>query len=170
MKRSTTFTLLVAGVLAVAACSPAAAAPNWTYTPPQSGDAPASADTGSGSTLGTVDAPREIDVMMSNFAFEPASLDVKVGETIRFVITNPTTIPHEFVLGDAAEQEHHAMEMAGGMSDEHDMAAEPNELEVKPGETGELVWTFDEAGEQLMGCHVAGHWESGMVGQINVGS
>lgn len=118
---------------------------------------------------GTVDAPRAIKVTMDNFSFEPAAVTVGAGETIRFIVSNPTTIPHEFVLGDAEEQEHHHMEMAEGMSDDH-MMDEPNELELEAGETGELVWTFDEAGEQMMGCHIEGHWEAGMLGNISVGS
>ncbi|MEO5918651.1 MAG: multicopper oxidase domain-containing protein, partial [Candidatus Limnocylindrales bacterium] len=77
--------------------------------------------------------------------------------------------------GDAAEQEHHALDMAAGM-DTHAMEtmapgmpmAEPNELEVGPGETAELAWTFDEAGEQFMACHIAGHLEAGMQSAIEV--
>jgi len=176
-------------VLALAACSPAAAQPSWTFGPgatPPPTEAPAAEAVAAEPTpepatptpapteppLGTEEAPREIDVTMGNFLFDPASVTVHQGETIRFVVSNPTTITHELVLGDAEEQEHHAEEMAEMQemaSDGHDhMAAEPNELEVEAGTTGAIVWTFDTAGEFLMGCHVPGHWEAGMKGAIEV--
>jgi uncharacterized cupredoxin-like copper-binding protein len=176
----------VAVVLTLAACAPAAAKPNWTYTPvgeagsgatplpatpPPATPPPATPPpaTVTDAVLGTEAAPREIDLTMDNFLFDPGSITVHQGETIRFVVTNPTTIRHELVLGDAEEQEHHAMEM-DEMSSEGSghMMAEPNELEVEAGTSGELVWTFDAAGEFLMGCHVAGHWEAGMRGAIEV--
>jgi len=180
MKRPFLISLGVAAALALAACSSGGgASPTWTF-PPGSPTAvpatatpipatPTAAPTPSPTplTLGTEDAPRVIEVTMGNFFYEPESVTVHVGETIRFVVQNPTTIEHELVLGTAEEQEHHAMEMAEGMAG-HDMADEPNEVEVEPGDSVDLVWTFDEPGEILMGCHVAGHWEAGMQATIEV--
>lgn len=199
MIRPLRLTLGAALILALAACTPAAAQPTWTFPPAGSpvDEAEAEAETAAPATPappietpappsaapepvaspavvpGTADAPRVIDVTMGNFFFEPGAISVQAGETIRFVAHNPTTIMHELVIGDAEEQEHHAMEMAEAMAhadgDDH-MMAEPNELEVEPGETSELVWTFDEPGEFLLGCHVAGHWEAGMQGAVTVES
>jgi len=181
------FILAVAAVfgLGVAACAPAGAAPTWTFSPAASSAAvveptvappeptvaatPTPVPPTAPPALGTVDAPRVIEVTMGNFFYEPGAFTVQLGETIRFVVHNPTTIAHELVLGTAEEQEHHAMEMMDGM-DHHDMGDEPNEIEVEAGEDAELVWTFDEAGEILMGCHVAGHWEGGMQATITVTS
>ena len=39
---------------------------------------------------------------------------------------------------------------------------------VKPGETKTLVFTFPQAGPTLAGCHVAGHYASGMKASITV--
>ncbi len=187
MNRSLTLTLGTAAILALAACTPAAGQSTWTYAPAdaanasavpaQTADAATPEPTAVPEALGTTDAPRVVTVTMGNFFFEPASTTVRAGETIRFVLGNPTTIPHEMVLGDAAEQEHHAQEMAAGM-DQPAMGsmapgmpiAEPNEVEVQPGETAELVWTFDQAGEQFMACHIAGHREAGMESAIEVAS
>lgn len=186
MNRPTLVTLGVASALAMAACTSAGAGPTWTFPPGSPTAAPATATPVPATatpaptpsptpiTLGTEDAPRVVEVSMGNFFYEPETLTVQLGETIRFVIENPTTIDHELVIGTAEEQEHHAMEMAEGMEghDEggegHGMADEPNEVEVEPGETVELVWTFDELGELLMGCHVVGHYEAGMVGTVEV--
>ena len=37
-----------------------------------------------------------------------------------------------------------------------------------PGKTGEIVWTFNRAGEFDFACLIAGHYEAGMVGRITV--
>ena len=56
-------------------------------------------------TVGEPGKPNKVDrtvaIHMKDTAFEPASLDVKLNDTIRFVITNASTVDHEFVLGDA---------------------------------------------------------------------
>jgi hypothetical protein len=35
-----------------------------------------------------------------------------------------------------------------------------------PGKTGEIVWTFNRAGEFDFACLIAGHYQAGMVGKI----
>jgi uncharacterized cupredoxin-like copper-binding protein len=39
---------------------------------------------------------------------------------------------------------------------------------VPPGKTGEIVWTFNRAGEFEFACLIAGHYQGGMVGAIMV--
>ena len=48
---------------------------------------------------------------------------------------------------------------------EHD---EPYMAHVPPGKTGEIVWTFNRAGEFDFACLIAGHYQAGMVGKIVV--
>jgi uncharacterized cupredoxin-like copper-binding protein len=45
---------------------------------------------------------------------------------------------------------------------------EPYMAHVPPGKTGEIVWTFNRAGEYEFACLIAGHYQSGMVGTITV--
>jgi uncharacterized cupredoxin-like copper-binding protein len=100
--------------------------------------------------------------------FIPGEITVQEGETIAFVVTNSGEAEHEFVIGDEEVQQEHEAEMAesgGEMEDEHGDEAE---VEVAPGETATLVYTFDEPGELLYGCHVPGHYAAGMVGTITV--
>ena len=49
---------------------------------------------------------------------------------------------------------------------EHD---EPYMPHVAPGETVEIVWTFNRAGDFAFACLIAGHYQAGMVGDIAVG-
>lgn len=118
------------------------------------------------------EADRTIEVdMVDALRFEPEELDVQVGQTVTFVLINRGEIVHEFVIGDEEYQQDHADEMMemmeeGAMDHEH----LPNALDVAPGETGELTWTFTQEGELLYGCHEPGHYQGGMVGTINVSS
>jgi uncharacterized cupredoxin-like copper-binding protein len=124
------------------------------------------AGTPSEPALGTVDAPRTIEIAMTDqLRFDPDQITVKAGETIRFVVENPTPLEHDFTIGDEHAQAEHAAEM---MDDHGMMHDDPNAILVPPGETGELVYTFGEPGELLIGCHVGGHYDAGMVANIVV--
>lgn len=39
---------------------------------------------------------------------------------------------------------------------------------VKPGASGEIVWTFNRAGDFDFACLIAGHYQAGMVGKVKV--
>ena len=122
-------------------------------------------DTGS-STGNASDSTRTVTATMSDdMAIQLSETDFTAGQAVRFEITNEGSVRHEFYLGDAEAQEHHAAEMAemGGMG--HD---EPNGVAVDPGATETLEYTFAEAGEILAGCHEPGHYESGMVASMTV--
>lgn len=41
-------------------------------------------------------------------------------------------------------------------------------ITVPPGETGELTYTFSDAGPVLIGCHEPDHYEAGMVIDVAV--
>ena len=53
---------------------------------------------------GTAEAPREINVIMRDYLFEPDPIVLHRGETVRFNVINAGLLAHEFVLGDAAVQ------------------------------------------------------------------
>ena len=101
--------------------------------------------------------------MTDDLRYDPSALTVRSGQTIRFAITNPTAIEHEFVVGDEVLQEVHAEVMVGGMM--HD---DGHSVAVPSGQTRELIFTFGAPGTLLIGCHVAGHYEAGMHASINV--
>ena len=44
---------------------------------------------------------------------------------------------------------------------EHD---EPYMAHVAPGQSQRITWTFNRAGDFLVGCLIAGHWDAGMKG------
>jgi uncharacterized cupredoxin-like copper-binding protein len=109
---------------------------------------------------------RSIRVEMSDaMRFKPASIKVKRGETIRFIVRNTGKVKHEMVLGTIEELKEHAEAMRKFPEMEH---ADPNQVSVEPGKTGELVWQFTKAGTFDFACLVPGHFEAGMVGKVRV--
>ena len=111
-------------------------------------------------------AKRSIEVgMADNMRFTPARIDVRQGETVKFVVRNTGKVMHEFVIGTKSENGKHAEMMVKFPNMEHD---EPYMAHVPPGKTGEIVWTFNRAGEFEFACLIAGHYQAGMIGTITV--
>ena len=111
-------------------------------------------------------ATRTIHVDMNdNMRFNPASIDVRQGETVRFVVTNSGRLKHELVLGtEKALKEHHE-QMKKNPEMEH---AEPNMVTLAAGKTGEVVWQFTRAGKVDFACLQPGHYDAGMKGAVKV--
>ena len=103
--------------------------------------------------------------MTDNMRFTPDKLEVKQGETIRLVLRNNGALLHEFVLGTKKELEEHAALMVKFPTMEH---SEPYMAHVAPGKTGEIIWTFNRAGDFDFACLMAGHYAAGMVGKVKV--
>jgi uncharacterized cupredoxin-like copper-binding protein len=109
---------------------------------------------------------RTINVgMADNMRFTPERMEVRQSETVKFVVRNTGKVMHEFVIGTKAENAKHAELMVKFPNMEHD---EPYMAHVPPGKTGEIVWTFNRAGEFEFACLIAGHYQGGMVGTIQV--
>tara|TARA_R110000787_G_scaffold204574_1_gene315090 strand:+ start:615 stop:1190 length:576 start_codon:yes stop_codon:yes gene_type:complete len=134
------------------------------------------------------DAKRSVTVEMTDNRYSPEKIAVRKGETVRFVIRNKGQLVHEFNIGTAAMHaahqkemmmmaEHGALEadkinhdkmkmdMGGGKTMEHN---DPNSVLLEPGKSGEVVWKFTEAAQIEFACNVPGHYDAGMVGNIQV--
>ena len=108
-----------------------------------------------------------IFTMSDSMRFTPDTLTVKQGETVRLVVRNDGAVLHEFVLGTKKELDEHAALMVKFPTMEHD---EPYMAHVPVGKTGEIVWTFNRAGDFDFACLIAGHYQAGMVGTVKVAS
>jgi len=141
-------------VLIVAACSGSGS----TASPSAAATSPSPAASASGEA-------QRIEVTLTDaLKMEPAEMTVKAGQPVTFVVKNAGAIEHEFYLGDEAMQaEQEAAMQAGEMM--HDTS---EGVSVGPGETKELTYTFESAGQMLAGCHVAGHYDAGMKAAITV--
>jgi uncharacterized cupredoxin-like copper-binding protein len=111
-------------------------------------------------------ASRTVELVMSdNMRFTPDKVEVKQGETVKFVVKNSGKMLHEIVIGTKKELDEHAALMVKFPGMEHE---EPYMAHVAAGKAGELVWTFNRPGEFDFACLIAGHYQAGMVGKINV--
>ncbi|SDY95626.1 cupredoxin domain-containing protein [Citreimonas salinaria] len=112
---------------------------------------------------------RTVDIRMNETAdgmvFDPDELVVSEGETIRFDVSNIGDLAHEIVLGTKENNLAHKQEMAEMGQMDHD---DPNALHLAPGEDGEIIWTFSNAGSFQFACLIPGHMEAGMHGPITV--
>ena len=109
---------------------------------------------------------RTVEITMTDtMRFTPDKIEVKQGETVRFVVKNTGKVMHEMVIGTKKELDEHAALMAKFPTMEHD---EPYQAHVPAGKTGDLVWSFNRAGDFDFACLIAGHYQAGMVGKIKV--
>ncbi|MCO7609361.1 cupredoxin family protein [Pseudomonas chlororaphis] len=138
-------------------------------------------------------ASRSVEVVMGDMSFNPKALEIKAGETVRFVLINKGQLLHEFNLGNAAMHAEHQQEMLkmqqSGMLTPTGMQAldhgamghgsmagmdhgmrhdDPNSVLVEPGKQAELTWTFSKSGSLEFACNIPGHYQAGMVGKLTV--
>lgn len=103
--------------------------------------------------------------MTDAMRFTPERLEVKQGETVRLRVRNTGQLQHELVLGTRQALEAHAAMMLKHPGMEHN---EAHMVHVAPGQTGEIVWTFNRPGEFEFACLIAGHFQAGMKGTLIV--
>ena len=110
------------------------------------------------------DAPREtsVDVSIRFSRFDPDHFEFPVGTTVTFVVTNKDPIDHELIIGNEHVQKIHEE----GTEAHH--GAKPGEISIPAGGTRSTTYTFDEPGRLLIGCHLPGHYDFGMRGDIEV--
>jgi len=83
---------------------------------------------------GTAEVPRDIVITMAEeLRFDPEEIAVMAGETVRFVLENPTAAAHDFTIGSLEAQELHNAQMAAGMTHDdeagHDMEMADDEAD-----------------------------------------
>ena len=141
----------------------------------------------SGEPAKASEAARTITVEMYDNYYEPEAIEVKPGETVRFVVENKGNLVHEFNIGTPDMHEAHQkemmmmvehgviqggklnndmmnMDMGNGHSMKHD---DPNSVLLEPGQSKEVVWKFSDKGNIEFACNVPGHYQSGMYGDVN---
>ena len=110
--------------------------------------------------LGPGEVTVQMDVEHSLFATE--ALRVVEGTRVRFVVVNGDPIAHELIVGPPDVHARHA----GGSEAEHPSI--PGEVSVGPNGTAVTTFRFDEVGTFEFACHLPGHYEHGMHGEVEV--
>ena len=124
---------------------------------------------------GTGDSPRAVNVIMREYRFDPTPLYVVPGETVRLNVFNGGMVDHELALGDDAFQRAWATANAqatpqGPFATSPPASVEPglNGLRLVLSSGGQTAVDFvvPQAGTLQLICHLQGHAERGMVGQV----
>ena len=122
---------------------------------------------------GTSAAPREVNLIARDYAFQPPVLDLVAGETVILHVINGGLETHEAILGTTAVQdawEAAEAAVAGAPPGPTPVVSVPPELAgvravVRSGERVDLEWTVPAeaaAARWVVGCHIPGHWAKGM--------
>ena len=130
---------------------------------------------------------RTITIKMYDNYYEPAQIQIKKGETIKFIVFNAGELVHEFNIATKEMHIKHQPEMMTMVENEillsnridkkkmKQMAkknpsmshSHSNSVLLSPGEKGELVWKFNNKVKLEAACNVPGHYEVGMIAKIN---
>ncbi len=151
---------------------------------------------GSGPQVLAAGQAHEITIALKEFKFEPATIHLKVGETVVLTLKNEGTVEHEWLAGqnvvDTAQEKgyrrdlltllkprvtgkEYELERVSAPAPANDMSAEgetvkmlSTELDVQPGGSAVLRFTVPASakGTWQFGCFVTGHYESGMRGTL----
>ena len=131
---------------------------------------------------------RTIEIEMYDNYYYPTQIDVKKGETVKFIVKNLGELVHEYNIGTKEMHIKHQPEMAKLVEHEilladkidhekmkkmakkdHSLGhSHSNSVLLEPNETGEIIWKFTKDISLEMACNMPGHYETGMVGKINI--
>ena len=130
---------------------------------------------------------RTITIKMYDNFYEPAQINIKKNETIKFIVLNVGELVHEFNIATKEMHIKHQPEMMMMVENEiilsdkvdkekmKQMAkknpamahSHSNSVLLSPGEKGELVWKFNNKAKLEAACNVPGHYDVGMIVKIN---
>ena len=131
---------------------------------------------------------RTIEIEMYDNYYYPTQIDVKKGETVKFIVKNLGELVHEYNIGTKEMHIKHQPEMAKLVEHEilladkidhekmkkmakkdHSLGhSHANSVLLEPNEIGEIIWKFSKNISLEMACNMPGHYEAGMVGNINI--
>ena len=131
---------------------------------------------------------RVIKVVMYDNYFEPSSFQIKTGETIKFEVENAGMLVHEFNIANKMMHMMHQPEMRKMFEngillafsiDKEKMKkmakidksmghSHSNSVLLEPKQKGEIVWKFDNAVDIEVACNVPGHYQAGMIAEVNI--
>ena len=129
---------------------------------------------------------RTIKVSMYDNYYQPSKFIIKKNETIKFIVQNKGELVHEFNIATKKMHLKHQPEMLMMVENEILLADKidkkkmmemskknpsmahkhSNSVLLAPGESAELIWNFSNSAVIEAACNVPGHYEAGMVAEI----
>ena len=130
---------------------------------------------------------RTIEIKMYDNYYEPKEINIKKGETIKFIVYNYGELVHEFNIATKEMHIKHQPEMMKMVENQilladkidkkkmkemakkdHSMGhSHSNSVLLEPNQSAELIWKFSTDINLEAACNVPGHYQSGMVAKIN---
>ncbi len=100
-------------------------------------------------------AARTVDIKTTATGYQPSSITVAKGETVTFKVTNDDTVLHEFVVGNSKTQDDYGKTMSDMSAGQTMLMPDStNVVDVEPGQTKQLTWTFPSAATKVVyGSH-----------------
>lgn len=124
---------------------------------------------------GTDVAPRDVNVIMRDYHFDPSPVYLFAGETIRLNVFNGGLVDHELVLGDAGVQQAWTDANAAATPPAPFATAPPASVDpsvgglriflVSGGSTS-VIYHVPGSGTLELMCHLPGHLERGMSADV----
>jgi uncharacterized cupredoxin-like copper-binding protein len=105
---------------------------------------------------------QEVTVDIRFSRFHPDHFEFEAGTRVTFTVHNNDPIDHEFIIGDEQLQLVHEE----GTEAHH--GARDGEISIPAGGTRATAYTFGEEEPLIFGCHLPGHYNYGMRGDIEV--
>jgi uncharacterized cupredoxin-like copper-binding protein len=105
----------------------------------------------------TTPADVTVTTTMTEFRYNFSQTSFPVGKVVRFAATNLGKVEHELII-----------EKVGASNQPLSAGGQTAKITVAPNTMGYLDWTFSEPGEYQISCHIAGHYEAGMVTKVTV--
>ncbi len=130
---------------------------------------------------------RTIEIKMYDNYYEPKEINIRKGETIKFIVYNYGKLVHEFNIATKEMHMKHQPEMMKMVEYEilladkidkkkmKEMAKKDhslghthsNSVLLEPNQSAELIWKFSTDINLEAACNVPGHYQLGMVANIN---
>ena len=141
-----------------------------------------------GSKGNVADVTRVIKVVMYDNYYEPSSLQIKEGETVKFEVENAGMLVHEFNIANKMMHMKHQPEMVKmaengillafsidkekmkkmAKMDKSMGHSHSNSVLLEPKQKGDIIWKFDNAVNIEVACNVPGHYQAGMIAKVNI--
>ena len=112
-------------------------------------------------------APTKVTVTMTEFGFEPNTINVTAGSPVELTLVNEGAVEHDFVIEVIP-----VTDVSSSNSGDHHMGADHVDYDLHTstaaGETSTLTFTPTEPGTYQIICSVPGHKDAGMIGELIV--
>ena len=131
---------------------------------------------------------RIIKVVMYDNYYDPSSFQINAGETIKFEVENAGDLVHEFNIANKMMHMKHQPEMEKMFDNEILFAdfidkekmkkmakmdksmghSHSNSVLLEPKQKGDIIWKFDNAVDVEVACNIPGHYQAGMIAEVNI--